>query len=316
MARLAPWCRLALALLVLAPLPALASSFRVVRVAANDVLNVREAPNHRARALGQLPPDARGITVLTRRNGWAEITAGDLRGWVNATYLAAERAPPPPVAAPVQAEAGRPSLAGTATAPAPLEPARDPPAEPETMPVARGTPARAAPAAAAPAAAPESSLSGAPVEPQIYPVRRTGQPRPALPPGTPLATAGDAAARPTAVAAAPGAAAGLPGYVPAHRAPTTFFPDRLVCRAADASVGLDITGERVSLRLPGGAAQQLRYTDLRRRGVHHWTASLRELGLEFERNALCQMPGAPPSAMRITLTQPDKSRVETCCTVP
>jgi hypothetical protein len=64
-------------------------------VAADDVLNVREAPDKSAAVLGGLPPDATGVhgTANRRRVGastWREVECGSLRGWVNERFLAPE----------------------------------------------------------------------------------------------------------------------------------------------------------------------------------------------------------------------------------
>jgi hypothetical protein len=64
-------------------------------VAANDVLNIREAPDHTSTILGELPPDATGVhgTANRKRVGgsnWREVECGKLRGWVNERFLARE----------------------------------------------------------------------------------------------------------------------------------------------------------------------------------------------------------------------------------
>ena len=64
-------------------------------VAADDVLNVRQAPAKDAAVLGGLPPDATGVrgTSNRRRVGastWREVECGNLRGWVNERFLARE----------------------------------------------------------------------------------------------------------------------------------------------------------------------------------------------------------------------------------
>lgn len=96
---------LAVALVVPAATPAFGQSiqargiYRVVGVAPNDRLNVRAAPNTRARIVGRLRYDARGVvaTGRTARVGqglWAEITYGRVRGWVNARFLTGGQAAP------------------------------------------------------------------------------------------------------------------------------------------------------------------------------------------------------------------------------
>ena len=64
-------------------------------VAADDVLNVREAPDKTSAILGSLPSDATGVhgTASRRRVGastWREVECGKLRGWVNERFLARE----------------------------------------------------------------------------------------------------------------------------------------------------------------------------------------------------------------------------------
>jgi hypothetical protein len=66
--------------------------FAVQGVAANDVLNVREAPDKASAILGELPPDATGVhgTANRRRVGsstWREVDCGNLHGWVNERFL-------------------------------------------------------------------------------------------------------------------------------------------------------------------------------------------------------------------------------------
>lgn len=70
--------------------PALATPtlYDVTGVAANDVLNIRAEPSARARIIGTLPANARGIEVVdTAPNGWMRIYDGRRTGWVNGRYL-------------------------------------------------------------------------------------------------------------------------------------------------------------------------------------------------------------------------------------
>jgi uncharacterized membrane protein len=64
--------------------------FDVVDVAANDVLNIRDAPNARAAIVGQLAPDARDIEVVgyDPTGQWAQINIGAQSGWTALRYLA------------------------------------------------------------------------------------------------------------------------------------------------------------------------------------------------------------------------------------
>ena len=66
--------------------------YRVVGVAANDVLNVREQPGTEGRIIGRLQPRSRNTIVTGARveaggSVWWRVIAGDTTGWVNARYL-------------------------------------------------------------------------------------------------------------------------------------------------------------------------------------------------------------------------------------
>ncbi len=66
--------------------------FNVVDVTYNDVLNMRESPNPKARIVGKIPPDSRCITYLGQdrfqlTNRWIKVRYRDSTGWVNAHYL-------------------------------------------------------------------------------------------------------------------------------------------------------------------------------------------------------------------------------------
>jgi uncharacterized membrane protein len=67
----------------------LPSLFDVAGVAANDVLNIREAPSARARILAELPPDAQNIEVVgyDASGKWARINADEQTGWVALRFL-------------------------------------------------------------------------------------------------------------------------------------------------------------------------------------------------------------------------------------
>ena len=81
---------LLLALLTALATPALATPtlYDVTGVSANDVLNIRAEPSARARIVGTLPANARGLEVVdTGPNGWLRIYDGTRTGWVNGRYL-------------------------------------------------------------------------------------------------------------------------------------------------------------------------------------------------------------------------------------
>lgn len=66
-------------------LPAL---FDVTGVAADDVLNVRAAPEAGADKIGALSHDARDVEVIRAEDGWGQINLGEQAGWVSLRFLA------------------------------------------------------------------------------------------------------------------------------------------------------------------------------------------------------------------------------------
>lgn len=64
--------------------------FDVTGVAAQDVLNLREAPSASSAIVGSLPPDARNIEVIrpNDRETWGLVNTGDGTGWVSLSFLA------------------------------------------------------------------------------------------------------------------------------------------------------------------------------------------------------------------------------------
>lgn len=65
-------------------------SYRVVMVADDDVLNVRQGPSAEHAAIAALGPDASGVRILGPcRSDWCFVRHNDIVGWVNSTYLAA-----------------------------------------------------------------------------------------------------------------------------------------------------------------------------------------------------------------------------------
>ena len=87
--------RTLIALLVMLAAPASATQdrwpalFDVAGVAANDVLNIRTAPDPDAEQIGALPPDARGIEVVAAnpRQTWGQVNVDGRTGWVSLHYL-------------------------------------------------------------------------------------------------------------------------------------------------------------------------------------------------------------------------------------
>ena len=69
-----------------------AAQFQVVYVAPDDVLHVRSGPGVGNDIIGELPPDATGITItgdgqMVEGSLWVPITANGTSGWVNTVYL-------------------------------------------------------------------------------------------------------------------------------------------------------------------------------------------------------------------------------------
>lgn len=85
----------ALAVLLLCLLPGLATAqadglpafHEVTGVAADDVLNVRAAPDAGAEKVGDLAPDTTGVEVMALRDGWGQVNAGERSGWVSMRFL-------------------------------------------------------------------------------------------------------------------------------------------------------------------------------------------------------------------------------------
>ena len=64
---------------------------RVVNIAQNDVLHIREQPSTNSKIIGMIPPDARGITFLGLKvDQWAFIRFDDTEGWVPSRFVVAE----------------------------------------------------------------------------------------------------------------------------------------------------------------------------------------------------------------------------------
>lgn len=88
-----------------------AAAARRAVVAAADGLNLRAAPLPTADILTVLPGGT-ALTVTGRAtgDGWALVLAGDLTGWVTASYLAIEGQPAAPAPAPAGGLAASPAL--------------------------------------------------------------------------------------------------------------------------------------------------------------------------------------------------------------
>ncbi|WP_102106827.1 peptide-binding protein [Oceaniglobus roseus] len=88
MRRLAPVLALALwgGLAAAQELPAL---YNVTGVAADDVLNLRDAPDATAALVGTLPPDARNVEVvdINPAGTWGLVSRDEGSGWANLSFL-------------------------------------------------------------------------------------------------------------------------------------------------------------------------------------------------------------------------------------
>jgi Bacterial SH3 domain len=69
------------------------TSFRVARVDADDILNVRSGPSEFAEQVGAIPPQGRGVRIVGAcQKSWCPIVHGRTKGWVNRYFLTAEEA--------------------------------------------------------------------------------------------------------------------------------------------------------------------------------------------------------------------------------
>lgn len=68
-----------------------ATVYRVVNVAADDVLNVRSGPSANLAIVGTIPSNGHGVRMVGSCSGqWCEINYHGTAGWVNRQYLASE----------------------------------------------------------------------------------------------------------------------------------------------------------------------------------------------------------------------------------
>lgn len=68
------------------PLPQ--STYKVVSVAANDVLNIRTGPSKEHPSIGTIDPEARGVRLVgTCQGDWCPVRHLGVVGWVNSYYL-------------------------------------------------------------------------------------------------------------------------------------------------------------------------------------------------------------------------------------
>lgn len=65
----------------------------VAGVSADDVLNVRAAPDATADIVGTLAPDATGVEVISVTDGWALVNMGEGSGYASLRFLQREAGP-------------------------------------------------------------------------------------------------------------------------------------------------------------------------------------------------------------------------------
>ncbi len=64
---------------------------RVVNVAPNDVLNIRDRPNGKSQIIGMIPPNASGVEYLGQQVGnWLLVSFNNTEGWVHDKFVIAE----------------------------------------------------------------------------------------------------------------------------------------------------------------------------------------------------------------------------------
>jgi uncharacterized protein YgiM (DUF1202 family) len=71
------------------------TTFTVVGIASNDVLNIREQPTVQSRIVGMIPPTATGVVYANNYNDggrWLLVRYGEITGWVASRYLREEPA--------------------------------------------------------------------------------------------------------------------------------------------------------------------------------------------------------------------------------
>lgn len=65
-------------------------TYRVVRVAPDDMLNIRSGPSAGYPIVGRIPPQGRGVRITAGCDEWCPVRYNGTSGWVNGSYLAAE----------------------------------------------------------------------------------------------------------------------------------------------------------------------------------------------------------------------------------
>ncbi len=69
-----------------------AQTFRVARVANDDVLNIRSGPSADYSIIGTIPPNGRGVRIVGACAGqWCGVAYGGTRGWANGYFLIPEQ---------------------------------------------------------------------------------------------------------------------------------------------------------------------------------------------------------------------------------
>jgi uncharacterized protein YgiM (DUF1202 family) len=64
------------------------SFFKVVKVRANDVLNLRQSPNSSSKKVGKIPAAQKCVAYLNqKKKQWVKVTYRGVQGWANLRYL-------------------------------------------------------------------------------------------------------------------------------------------------------------------------------------------------------------------------------------
>lgn len=70
-----------------------AGYLKVVGVAANDTLSLRQSGSGKSKLLYKIPPNASGLLPIGEENGWVNLSYQGYTGWAHHKYLAAAPAP-------------------------------------------------------------------------------------------------------------------------------------------------------------------------------------------------------------------------------
>lgn len=69
-------------------------TYRVIDVAADDVLNIRATPGSKGELVGSIPSDGHSISKIGEEGRWVQISYQGVVGWVHGRYLSAQNIQP------------------------------------------------------------------------------------------------------------------------------------------------------------------------------------------------------------------------------